>query len=38
MTLPKSARKRGRYPLRLVTTSPDGKAKATTTLKLEVRR
>ncbi len=38
VTLPKSARKRGRYSLRLVTTSPDGKAKATTTINLEVRR
>ena len=37
MTLPRSARRRGHYLLRLVTTAPDGKGHKTTTLKLEVR-
>ncbi len=37
LTLPRSARGRGRYVLRLVTTAPDGKGRKTTTLKLEVR-
>jgi hypothetical protein len=38
ITLPKAARRTGRYMLRLVTTAPDGKGHKTTTLKLEVRR
>ncbi len=38
ITLPKSARRTGRYLLRLVATAPDGKGHRTTTLKLEVRR
>ena len=38
LTLPKAARGRGHYLLRLVTTAPDGKGHKTTTLKLEVRR
>jgi hypothetical protein len=37
LTLPRSARSRGHYLLRLVTTAPDGKGHKTTTLKLEVR-
>lgn len=38
VSLPKRARHTGRYTLRLVTTAPDGKAKATTNLNLEVKR
>ena len=38
LTLPRAARRRGHYLLRLVTTAPDGKGHKTTTLKLEVRR
>jgi len=37
LTLPKAARRRGHYLLKLVTTAPDGKGQKTTTLKLEVR-
>lgn len=37
LTLPRAARRPGRYLLRLVTMAPDGKGRRTTTLKLEVR-
>ena len=37
LTLPRSARRRGHYLLRLDTTAPDGKGRKTTTLKLEVK-
>jgi hypothetical protein len=36
--LPRTARQPGRFLLRLVATSPDGRGRATTTLKLEVTR
>lgn len=35
--LPRAARRAGRYTLRLTTTAPDGTARRTTTLKLEVK-
>ncbi len=38
ISLPKAARRTGRYVLKLVATAPDGKGRRTTTLKLEVRR
>ncbi len=38
LRLPRAARQAGRYRLRLVATSPDGRGRATTTLKLEVIR
>ncbi len=38
LTLPKAARHRARYVLRLAATSPDGKGHKTTTLTLEVRK
>ena len=37
LTFPPSARRRGVYALKLITTAPDGKGRRTTTLKLEVR-
>jgi hypothetical protein len=37
LALPRAARRTGRYALRLVTTAPDGKARRTITLKLEVK-
>ena len=38
LALSSKARKRGRYRVELVTTAPDGKTHATTTLTLEVRK
>ena len=37
LTLPRAARRSGRYALRLVTIAPNGKTRRMTTLKLEVR-
>jgi hypothetical protein len=38
LRVPPGARKPGSYVLRLVTTSPDGKRRAATTLTLEIVR